>query len=236
LIDTHCHLLWRIDDGPSTPMESIDLARVLVAQGVETAVCTPHYSPHFPTRHEVALERFDELRRDLRELDIPLGVELAAEVHFTLALSVATEELAKRSMGGFVLVELEKGAAAGLPVVALERLRAADLLPIFAHPERCPEVRADPTGLDEARAGGALVQVLVSSLGGRRGETIAQAGWRLLEAGRADLIASDAHGAGGTVRRLRQILDVATQRYGSAMIDELVQRRPAQVLSAVKAL
>jgi protein-tyrosine phosphatase len=236
LIDTHCHLLWRVDDGPSTPMESIDLARVLLGQGVQTAVCTPHYSPHFPTRHELAVERFQELRRDLEELQIHLAVELAAEVHFSLALSVATDELAKRSIGGFVLVELEKGAAAGLPVVALERLRVAGLAPIFAHPERCPEVRADPSGLDEARAGGALVQVLASSLGGRRGQTIADAGWAFLDAGRADLIASDAHGAGGTIRRLRQILDVATQRYGAATIDDLVQRRPAQVIGAVNAL
>jgi len=214
-------------------MESIDLARVLVAQGVEAVVCTPHYSPSFPTRHKLARERFDELVRDLHELDVPLEAELAAEVHFTLALSVAAEELTARSISGFLLVELETGAAARLPVVVLERLRPAGLVPIFAHPERCPDVRADPAGLDEARAGGALVQVLASSLGGRRGETIAQAGWSMLDSGRADLLATDAHGAGGTVRRLRQILDIATQRYGPAAIDNLVRHTPAKVLGSV---
>jgi protein-tyrosine phosphatase len=230
LIDTHCHLLWRLDDGPATAIESIDLARALVAQGVQHAVCTPHYSPHFPTRHETARERFDELLRDLRELDVPLGIDIAAEVHFSLAMSVATEELVERSIRGFLLAELETGASAGLPVILLERFRSAGLVPIFAHPERCPAVLADPSGLDEARSGGALLQVLASSLAGRRGPAVAQAAWSLLDAGRADLLASDAHGAGGTVRRLRQILDVATQRYGSAAIDELVRRKPAEVI------
>jgi protein-tyrosine phosphatase len=233
LIDTHCHLLWRIDDGPSTPMESMDLARVLVAQGVEIAVCTPHYSPRFPTRHEVARERVGELRRDLQALDVPLVAELAAEIHFTLALSVATEELVERSISGFLLVELERGASAGLPVLVLDRLRSVSLVPIFAHPERCPAVLADPAGLDEARAGGALIQVLASSLAGRRGGRVAQAAWSFLDAGRADVLATDAHGAGGTARRLRQTVDAVTQRYGSAVVDMLVRIRPAQVVGAV---
>lgn len=233
MIDTHLHLLWRIDDGPGTPMESIDLARLLVAQGVEIAVCTPHYSTHFPTRHEVARERADELRRYLHELDVPLVTELAAEVHFTLAISVATEELAERSIGGFVVVELERGATAGLPLLVLERLRAGGLMPIFAHPERCPEVMADPAGLDEARAGGALIQVLVSSLAGRRGKSFADAAWSLLDSGRADLLASDAHGAGGTARRLRKTIDAVTKRYGPAVVEALVRVTPAQVVGAV---
>jgi protein-tyrosine phosphatase len=212
-------------------MESIDLARVLVAQGVEIVVCTPHYSPQFPTRREVAAERFEELRRDLSELEVPLGVKLAAEVHFSLALTVAVEELSERSVGGFVLVELERGAGADLPVSVHDRLRAEGLLPIFAHPERCPAVIADPAGLEEARAAGGLVQVLVSSLAGRRGESVARTAWNLLDAGVADVLASDAHGAGGTVRRLRQTLDVATQRYGSAAVDDLVRHRPAEIVS-----
>lgn len=230
MIDTHCHLLWRIDDGPNTPMESIDLARALVAQGVEIAVCTPHYSPRFPTRHEVARDRVDELRRDLQALGVPLVAELAAEIHFTLALSVATEELVERSIGGFLLVELEVGASAGLPVLVLERLRDVGLVPIFAHPERCPAVLADPAGLDEARAGGALSQVLASSLAGRRGRRVAEAAWSVLDAGRADVLATDAHGPGGTVRRLRQTVDALTQRYGSTVVDALVRIRPAQVV------
>ena len=233
MIDTHLHLLWHIDDGPSTPMESIDLARMLVAQGVEIAVCTPHYSPQFPTRHEVARERADELRRYLQELDVPLDTQLAAEVHFTLALSVASEELAERSIGGFLVVELERGATAGVPLLVLERLRACALTPIFAHPERSPGVLGDPAGLDEARAGGALIQVLASSLAGRRGKRVADAAWSLLDAGRADLLASDAHGPGGTASRLRRTLDAVTKRYGPPVLEALVRVNPAQVVGAV---
>jgi protein-tyrosine phosphatase len=231
MIDTHCHLLWRIDDGPHSAMEAIDLARVLVAQGVRAALCTPHYSPRFPTRQDVARERFEELRRDLAELDVPLHTELAAEVYFKLALSVSDEELQERSIGGFLVVELEADAAASVPVLVFDRLADAGLVPIFAHPERSPEVRADPAALDEARASGALVQVLASSLARRRGRHVADGAWALLDAGRADLLASDAHGVAGTAARLRETLDVTTRRYGSKVVDDLTAREPAKVLN-----
>jgi protein-tyrosine phosphatase len=229
LIDTHCHLLWRIDDGPRTAMESVDLARTLVSQGVQAVLCTPHYSPRFPTGVEAARSRFDELRRDLDELEIELRTALAAEIHFVLALSVPVDELRARSAGGFVLVELDPEASADIPTRVAERVAGSGLVPIFAHPERSAAVRDDPAALDEARRGGALVQVVASSLAARRGAAAADGAWALLDAGRADLLASDAHGARGTASRLRQILDQTAERYGAHAVDELTARNPAKV-------
>ena len=232
MIDTHCHLLWRIDDGPHSAVEAVDLARVLVAQGVRAALCTPHYSPRFPTGLDAARERFEELKRDLLELDIQLKVELAAEVHFRLALSVPVDELRERSVAGFTLVELDPEATATVPARVFEHLDRAGLRPIFAHPERSRDIAADSASFDDLRADGALVQVVLSSLAGRRGPRAAAAGWALLEAGRVDLLATDAHGAGGTAARIRELIDVATQRYGAGTVDQLTARNPAKVLGA----
>ena len=231
MIDTHCHLLWRLDDGPASPMASVDLARVLVEQGVETALCTPHYSSRFPTQPRSTRARFAELQRSLVGVAVPLRLELAAEVASKLALSVPVEELAARAVGPFVVVELEARATAAAPVLVLDRLRRADLTPILAHPERCRAVRIDPSALDEARRGGALVQVVASSLVGRWGHVVSQAGWDLLESGRADLLASDAHTAGGSVRRLGEIVERVGLRYGREAMEELTVRTPAKVLS-----
>lgn len=230
MIDTHCHLLWRIDDGPQSAIGSMDLARSLVRQGVTTVLCTPHYSPRFPTRHEVAAQRLGELRRDLAELDIALQTRLAAEIHFRLALTGSADELRERSVDGYAVVELEGNATAATPVAVHERLAEMELVPIFAHPERSAAVRADPSGLDEARTAGALVQVLASSVARRRGSDVAEGAWLLLDSGRADLFATDAHAAQGTASRLRAILDLLTQRYGSRAVDQLTKRKPAEIL------
>ena len=41
-VDIHCHCLPGLDDGPATMSEAVALCRALVADGVTTAVATPH--------------------------------------------------------------------------------------------------------------------------------------------------------------------------------------------------
>jgi protein-tyrosine phosphatase len=230
MIDTHCHLLWRVDDGPRSALESVALARALVEQGVTVALCTPHYSPRFPTGFTAVRERFDELTRDLAELDLPLRIELAAEVAHRLALSVPLDEVSARSIGGYVVVELEADAPLDAPPRVVERLSAAGLLPILAHPERSRLAGVTRTPLEEARAAGALVQVVASSLAGRRGRRVRDAAWSLLDSGCVDLLASDAHAAGGSVVHLREIVEEATRRYGEAAIRAMTEALPARIL------
>jgi len=213
-------------------MDAMDLARVLVAEGIVAVLCTPHYSARFPTGLAAARSRFDELERDLTELAVPLRVALAAEVHFRLALSVPLDELQSRSVAGFVVVEVDDETTGDVPARVVERLREGGLRPLFAHPERSTVLRSSPSLLDEARAAGALVQVVGSSLLGRRGRTASTAGWALLDGGHADLLATDAHGARGTAARVGELLAIATRRFGADAVEQLTVRNPAKVLGS----
>jgi len=65
VIDTHCHLLAGVDDGPRTDAEALRLARKLVAEGVTTVLCTPHFSDQFPTPVVVGQKRHERLRAEL---------------------------------------------------------------------------------------------------------------------------------------------------------------------------
>ena len=42
MIDIHCHMLPGIDDGPGRLDESLDMARLAVANGITEVVVTPH--------------------------------------------------------------------------------------------------------------------------------------------------------------------------------------------------
>jgi protein-tyrosine phosphatase len=212
-------------------MDSVDLARALVDQGVEAVLCTPHFSLRFPTQQILVRSRHAELERTLSELRIDLRTELGAEVGSGLALSVPAEELQARAVHGFLLVELEPPVAASAPRAIVERLAPMDLTPIFAHPERSRAVRDDPQLVGDVRAEGALVQVVASSLAGRWGEPIARAAWRLLDEGYVDVLASDAHSATGSVRELRAVVEHATRRYGAAAVATLTMTNPARILA-----
>ena len=135
MIDTHCHSLPGLDDGPATITEAIQLARMMLADGVSGALCTPHYSRQFQTRHADALAQHEVLRGELAAEGIALETAVAAEVSPAYAVSAPLEELELRSVGGrFVVVEvLLDSPEAVFPTVA-ERLGARGLVPVFAHP------------------------------------------------------------------------------------------------------
>lgn len=42
MIDIHCHLISRVDDGPQTMEEGIALCRASLSDGVTHAICNPH--------------------------------------------------------------------------------------------------------------------------------------------------------------------------------------------------
>jgi protein-tyrosine phosphatase len=236
MIDTHCHVLPAIDDGPRTLPEALSLASGLVEAGVGTVVCTPHFSRRFPTDHERARATFEVLTNALQRTEMPLRLVLAAEVGSAAAVEANAEELTRRRLGNrHLLVELEPHTAAGIVEVVVARLRELGLLPIFAHPERCRSVRTQPHILDSARAAGALVQVVGPSLTGRWGDETAHAAWHLLETGRVDLLASDAHRARHAGASLTRVLERISKRLGRDELEALTERNPARLFQDIPA-
>ena len=66
MIDWHSHILPQIDDGSRNVSESISLVKLLVDQGVETIIATPHYYPNkesvssFIERREISYKLLEE--------------------------------------------------------------------------------------------------------------------------------------------------------------------------------
>jgi protein-tyrosine phosphatase len=230
MIDTHCHLLPALDDGPQRLTGSVDLARQLAAVGVSFVLCTPHFSRLFPTNTEVARKRLLELRGELFAQGIRLKLGLAAEVSPGFTVTAPDPELVARSVGGFVLVELEPDTPVDFLSIALTRLAEIDLRPIFAHPERCRAIRTRPRLLDEARAAGALVQLVAPSLTGRWGRETSVSGWQLLEAGCIDVLASDAHRARRDGPHIGQAAALVEERFGRDALHGLTEQAPGELV------
>lgn len=230
MIDTHCHLLPGIDDGPKTLEQAAALAGELVAQGVETVLCTPHWSSTYPRGYEEARRACDSLEAELRRRGIPLGLELAAELSLAYAATQSAEELGLRSVHGFVLVELVPESLPNLVQTVVGRLAAEELVPVFAHPERWLLIQRDTSALEAARSRGALVQLVAPSITGRWGEQVRKTAWALLEGGRADLLGSDAHDTRRRPCELGAARDLVVDRLGEACWERITLTEPARLL------
>ena len=230
MIDTHCHLLPGLDDGPKTREDALDLAGALLADGIDRVLCTPHYASQFPTRHDDAEERLRELRPELEALG--LEASLAAEVSPGHAVSAPLEELRRRAIGGrYLLVEVLRDTPPSFFPSVFARLEEIELLPLFGHPERCRAVQRSARIADHILRDGGVLQVVAPSLIGRFGGDAAAAGWRLVDTGRAGLLASDSH---GTRRRSPHLGDAArmvAERLGDAAAAELTEHAPARLLA-----
>jgi protein-tyrosine phosphatase len=232
VIDTHCHLLPALDDGPRTETAFLRLARALTKEGVTRVVCTPHYSAGYPTEVLVVRDRLERARSVLATLSIPLALEPGAEVSVERALHAPASELRARAIAGkFLLVELVSAVPTASPESVLERLAEEGLRPIFAHPERWLARTGGLDVLDALHTRGARLQVVAPSLVGSASPDVWRTAWELVTSGRADLVASDAHHAGGQRVRLRALADLLDDRCGIERRRELLEHAPARVLA-----
>ena len=196
MIDLHTHVLPGLDDGARTLDDSLEMARAFVDDGVTAVAATPHVRDDYPTSAEAMLRAVERLREALHEEGIPLTLHTGAELDIGWLARLGDVELRRLTLAGagrYLLVETPYHGWPAELVEQLLRLRRGGVTPVLAHPERNGVVQATPSLLEPLVRGGTLVQVTAASLDGRLGQRSLEAGHRLIGAGLAHLVASDAH-------------------------------------------
>ncbi len=193
-VDIHSHVVPSGDDGAQTAEAGLALCSEAARRGTGVLYATPHVWPSLP----LTPERERAVRATHAEmataaaahgLDLRLGWEL------TPSERLLREEPARYRLGGLdaVLMEVPFDGSLGLAERLGARIAGSGLTPVVAHPERAQGAREDPGVVSAFRARGWLIQVNATSLLGAHGSAQEAAGWALLEAGLADLVASDGH-------------------------------------------
>src|SRR5437868_5193189 len=167
MIDTHLHILPCIDDGPETMEESIALARVLVQEGIHTAIATPHFNDQFPQRSAAEVQVLvHELQQVLDRQGIPLRLFAGHEALIKPGLvdDIRAGRLATLNGSRYLLLELWNSAWLPETERAIFELRAFGIVPIIAHPERYRAIQQDFHRLTALLQQGVLAQMMASSL------------------------------------------------------------------------
>ncbi len=196
MIDTHLHILPDVDDGPETMEEAVALARVLVQEGIHTAIATPHYNDLFPRRSAAEIkERVNELQLVLDCRGIPLRLFAGHEALIKPGLidDIRAGRLATLNGSRYLLLELWNSSWLPDTEQVIFELRAFGIMPIIAHPERCRMIQQKPDQLVVLLQRGVSTQLTASSLLGTWGKTIQRCAETLLKKRLICCIASDAH-------------------------------------------
>lgn len=199
MVDIHCHILHRFDDGSSSLEESLAMARMAVQSGVTDIVATPHFPGQRSSLRQIGrlLQRYEELSQAIAREDIPLTLHPGAEI-----LCMAdTVELASQKLlptigdTRYFLTEFYFDEDYSFMDEMLQSLASAGYTPVVAHPERYNAIQSDPMVLNRWFRRGYVLQLNKGSALGAFGSRVQTAARTILDAGLAHVIASDAHSA-----------------------------------------
>lgn len=195
MIDIHCHLLPKMDDGAKSWEETLEMCRVAAKDGVTDIIATPRFGKAF---FQYSLE---DIRKTVRLLNshletqrIPLKVHPGADVF----LESGTLDLARQGQlptladGSryFLLEPPDREPDQGLEQTIFD-FQALGLTPVIAHPERFCQGQ-DLAWLERLLELGCLCQIAAGSLGGGFGRQVRNNATRLLKKGMVHFVASEA--------------------------------------------
>ncbi|UCC99571.1 MAG: hypothetical protein JSW66_06735 [Phycisphaerales bacterium] len=232
--DIHCHCLPGLDDGPSTLAESLELCRMLAAEGMATVVATPHQLGRFEGSNEAATVRqaVADLTASLAEHDIPLEILPGAEVRVDeriCELLEADRILTLADDGRYILLELPHEVFIDVEPLLAE-LSSMGLESIIAHAERIATRIARPSVLAGWLEHSTHLQVTASSLSGDWGPELRRGAFGLLAAGWATLVASDSHDTGLRRPRMRAAFECISAELGQEAAHLVCIENPSRVM------
>lgn len=209
------------------------MARVAVDDGVRIMACTPHFQPGLYDNDAAGIvARVASLREALDKAGIDLALVSGADVHIAPDLPEGLRSGVIPTIHGsrYFLFEPPHQVVPPKLVRLVERLIAAGFVPILTHPERLGWASSHYQVLDGVNAAGCLMQITAGSLTGNFGRRVQHLAERMLEEGRVDIIASDAHNLGARSPGLSKAWEIVETRYGKELAVEMMISKPLQIL------
>ncbi len=228
MIDVHCHILSNIDDGASDFDESLEMAKIASKDGITKIIATPHVYDEKYTIADI-IQRVDRLNRLLKQNNIPVQIYPGAEVSISLDPAIIPKYTLNNTK--YTLIEFPHTHLPSFAGKILAWLIAKDLKPIIAHPERNFSIIRSPELLLNLLNNNIYVQITAGSLTGDFGGDIQYCADYLLNSGKVDVIASDAHSPEFRTPVLSEAAEIAAAHLNKKASHRLVSTNPAAILT-----
>ena len=226
MIDIHCHILPKVDDGPKSWDTSLEMCRMAAEDGIEHIVATPH-----------ANERFQysrlHLASDLEYLKALVGkvprLTLGCDFHLSydnLQEVLISPERYTIEDSHYLLVELSNYSIPSQINECFTRMADVGITPVITHPERNPILQQTQQRVLEWVDQGCAVQVTASAVTGEWGQKAVRAAEWLFERDAVHVLATDAHDTKHRTPSLSAARERVAKLYGDEVARALVDEFP----------
>lgn len=234
MIDLHCHLLPGMDDGASDLSQAIAMARIAQADGIRGIACTPHVKPGiYDNRTPAILAAIRRLREELAGRGIGIELFSGGDIHIAPNLGgrLKSGEIPAIAGSRYFLFEPPHHVLTPRIVDLVDELIRQGYVPIITHPERLTWLSSHYDVFEQLNDAGCLVQVTAGSITGEFGRTARYFAERMMEEGRIDIVATDAHDTRKRPPVLSRARELVAARLGEAEAKAMVLWRPAAILA-----
>ncbi|WP_027108672.1 tyrosine-protein phosphatase [Lacticigenium naphthae] len=227
MIDLHCHILPRVDDGAKDLEESLEMARLAVSEGITHILATPHHQNKMWMNDKQKVQTLvSELQVALNEQNIPLTVFPGQEVRLYGELLKDIKEGTIQFIdegNQYLLLEFPTSQVPAYTERLFFQLESKGVTPIIVHPERNRVFLKEPERLKELVDKGALAQLTAASYTGGFGKEIQKFSKQLIEANLVHFIASDAHNTQNRSFHMQEAMQLLKKEYGQQTVDQYNQ-------------
>lgn len=215
IIDIHCHVLPKVDDGSSSMEETMEMFRIAACEGIVKMIATPHYKAG---RSNVSVDGISKRIEQLQQLidEEGLGIELLPGNEI-LYFNDLTEELEAKQIrtlcdSNYVLIEFLPGDSYKRIRNAVDELVGGGYIPVIAHVERYECLVKDRNLTRELAVLGAKIQINAGSVAGNHGWKIKKYVCQLLKEQLVDYIGTDAHDMKNRKPEMSKCIAVLTKK------------------------
>lgn len=196
IVDMHSHILWNVDDGPTTMAQTLELLEEAVKEGITDIISTSH-SNHalYDVGYHRVTDQIYQLQHELTKNHIPLTLHTGHEVRLSEKIIplYKSKQIHTLANSQYLLLELPSNTVPAYTKHVIHALLMEGIIPIIAHPERNKGIAEKPSRLAELIHQGALAQMTAGSLTGHFGRAVQKLSLELVRANLVHTYGSDVH-------------------------------------------
>ena len=226
MIDLHCHLPFKVSDGPEDIRQSIAIMEAAAAAGTTYINAVSHMGGHREARERAILE----LRPHAEKLGITLHSGCEYDF-FHFRAKIKDEICFAGPESRYVLIDLRAGVVPYHAAQQISELMCDNINVVIVHPEMLFDWR-QVKAMEQMIEAGAVFQLNATSIAGSCGREAAKTAFKCIENGMAHLVASDAHRPEGMRRwAMAEARDILLKRYGEELCELLFEVNPQRILA-----
>ncbi|MCI0661203.1 MAG: hypothetical protein L0220_09040 [Acidobacteria bacterium] len=232
MVDIHCHILPETDDGAISLDEAVVMCQAAAEDGIKTIVATPHM---FDGVHETPDK--ETIRRRIAMVveasDGCVEIVPGGEVRYSYEIFQEANDAQARirlNESSYMLLEFPYHSVPPNIEMTIFQILNLGITPVIAHPERNRRIQENPQTLADLVERGAFAQLDAGSLTKSFGPAAYETARKIVEAGLAHFLATDAHHRDRRRPILSAAAEVAEQWGGQAYASALVEANPIALI------